>query len=123
MRVECWRRRARRECRKGRRCVGWLAEGGKRAGERRVGIIRRWTVSGGERAISCVMDWRMGGSGFSAVREMGVKLMLPVLRSDRRLVKSKLWQNGVGAVESAWPGLDGTEMRFGVGVAVDVSSL
>lgn len=103
--------------------MGWLAEGGKKAGERRVGIIRRWTVSGGEEAISWVMDWRMEGNGFSAVREMGVKLMLPVVGSDRRLVKSKLWQNGVGTVEPAWPGLDGIEMRFGAGVAVDVSSL
>ena len=89
-RVECWRRSARRECRKGRRCVGWLAEGGKNAGERRVGIIRRWAVLGGEEAISCVRDWRMEGNGFSAVGEIAVKLMAPEVGSDRRLVKSKL---------------------------------
>lgn len=89
-RVECWRRRARRECRKGRRCLGLLAEGGKRAGERRVGIIRRWMVLGGEEAIVLVMDWRMEVKGFSAVGEMAVKLMAPVFGSERRLVKSKL---------------------------------
>lgn len=90
MRVEWWRRRARRECRKGRRCLGWLAEGGKRAGERRVGTIRRWMVFGGEEAIAWVMDWRMEVNGFSAVRGMAVKLMAPEVGSGRRLVKSKL---------------------------------
>lgn len=89
-RVECWRRSARRECRKGRRCVGWLAKGGNSAGERRVGIIRRWVVLGGEEAMSCVRDWRMEGKGFSAVGETAEKLMEPELGSDRRLVKSKL---------------------------------
>lgn len=89
-RVEWWRRRARRECRKGRRCLGWLAEGGKRAGERRVGIIRRWMVLGGEEAIARVTGWRMEANGFSAVGEMAVKLMVPEVGSERRLVKSKL---------------------------------
>ena len=55
------------ECRKGRRCRGWLADGGKRAGERRVGIIRRWMVLGREEAMAWVMDWRMEGNGLSAV--------------------------------------------------------
>ena len=89
-RVECWRRSARRECRKGRRCVGWLAKGGNSAGERRVGIIRRWAVLRGEEAISCVRDWRMEGNGFSVVAEIAVKLMASEVGSDRRLVKSKL---------------------------------
>ena len=89
-RVECWRRSARRECRKGKRCVGWLAEGGNSAGERRVGIIRRWAVLGGEEAISCVRDWTMEGNGFSAAGEIAVKVMAPEVGSDRRLVKSKL---------------------------------
>ena len=75
---------------KGRRCLGSLAGGGKRAGERRVGIIRRWIVWGGEEAIAWVMDCRMDVNGFSAVGDMAVKLMAPVLGSERRLVKSKL---------------------------------
>lgn len=55
-----------------------------------MGIIRRWMVWGGEEAIAWVMDWRMEVNGFSAVGEMAVKLMAPVLGSERRLVKSKL---------------------------------
>lgn len=89
-RVACWRRRARRECRKGRRCLGWLAEGGKRAGERRVGIIRRYIVLGGEEAIAWVMDCRMEANGFSVAGEMAVKMVAPEFGSERRLVKSKL---------------------------------
>ncbi len=89
-RVEWWRRRARRECRNGRRCLGWLAEGAKRAGERRVGIIRRWMVVGGEEAIAWVMDWRTEGKGSSAMGEMAVKLMATEVGSESRLVKSKL---------------------------------
>lgn len=89
-RVEWWRRRARREWRKGRRWVGWLAEGGKRAGERRVGMMRRWMVSGGEEAIAWVMDWRREGKGFSAVGDMPMEMMALEVGSERRFVKSKL---------------------------------
>ena len=78
------------EWRKGRRCLGWLAEGGKRAGERRAGIIRRWMVLGREEAIAWVMDWRMEVNGFSTVGWMVVKVMAPEAGSERRLVKSKL---------------------------------
>ena len=115
------RRRARRAWRKGKRCVGWLADGGKRAGERRVGTVKRWTVLGGEEAMSCVRAWRMEGNGFSALGEILRKLMAPELGSVRRLVKSKLWQNGVGTVELGWFGLDGIGLRLGVAVAVDIS--
>lgn len=78
------------EWRKGRRCLGWLAEGGKRAGERRVGIIRRWMVLGREEAIAWVVDWRMEVNRLSTVGWMVVKVMAPEAGSERRLVKSKL---------------------------------
>ena len=88
-RVRWWRRRARRECRKGSRCLGSLAEGGNRAGESSVGIITRWTVDGGEEAMACVMDWRMEGNGFSAVRETATKLIASPPGSESRFVRSK----------------------------------
>ena len=74
-------------------------------------------VWGGEEAMSRVTHWRTEGNGFSAVRGTLRKLMAPEVGNDRRLVKSKLWQNGVETVESDWPGFDGTGFRFTGAVA------
>ena len=62
-RWEGWEwRRARRECRKGRRFVGsGEVAGGYRAGERRVGIMRRWMVEGEALARDVLREFSMGG--------------------------------------------------------------
>ncbi len=62
--------------------------------------MSRWMVLGGEEAIVCEMLWRIEGNGFSALGNMAVNLIGLEVGTERRLVMSKPWQNGVGTVDS-----------------------
>ncbi len=77
-------------------------------------------VLGGEEAIFCETLWRIGGNGFSAVGNMAVNLIGLEVGTERRLVRSKPWQNGVGTADSYWPVSDSNGLRLGVDAAVDV---
>jgi len=60
---ECRRRRARRECKNGRRCLKEDAEGGYANGDRREGIIIRWRRVGGCWLMIFVREVRIGTNG------------------------------------------------------------
>jgi hypothetical protein len=62
-------------------------------------MTRRWTVEGGELESAALRDSRIGWKG-EPERESGMWLTLAPDGRVRRLVRSKVWENGV----SGWVG-------------------
>jgi hypothetical protein len=62
-------------------------------------MTRRWTVEGGELESAALRDSRIGWKG-EPERENGMWLTLAPDGRVRRLVRSKVWENGV----SGWVG-------------------